>query len=59
MACSIFELHVESDRSSDNQYLGFIRDCSTEEEAKEALPDLGKGYYYILPCYEVKDEEDE
>lgn len=54
---SIFELNIEGAKHRDGRLLEFLCSCPTKPEAEELVKGLGDGFYYILPCYEVKDKE--
>lgn len=55
---SIFQLNVGGAKRGDGRMLEFICSCPTREEAEDQLPSLGEGFYYILPCYEIKGKKD-
>lgn len=50
---SIFQL-TEGDARHGGRVLEFICSSYTKKKAEELLPELGEGFYYILPCYEVR-----
>lgn len=58
MGYGVFELNIEGAKHGDGRLLEFICSCPTKEEAEALLPSFGRGFYYILPCYIVKDRED-